>query len=140
LNDLRFVRVGEHRHLVAALWAGVDDRERTTLRRADALQLHRGITGYAQKLHCEGSLARSSSSRCAIPSRARPTGVSDSSMRWSPRSHWRASSGSNGIVPRQGISRLDTSGETKSGLIALQSRQEKTLLFSPEPGDGFRPP
>ena len=49
--------------------------------------------------------SRLSRSCCATCSRARPTGVSGSSARGIPRSQCRASSGSNGTVPRQGISR-----------------------------------
>ena len=49
--------------------------------------------------------SRLSRSCCATCSRARPTGVSGNSARAVPVSHRRASSGSNGTVPRQGISR-----------------------------------
>src|SRR6185295_1603696 len=39
LHDLGLIRVREHRHLVAALRTGVDDRERTAFWRTNRLQL-----------------------------------------------------------------------------------------------------
>ena len=43
--------VGQHRHLVAALGARVDDRERAALGRTDGLQLHRAVARDAEELH-----------------------------------------------------------------------------------------
>ena len=45
--------IGQHRHLVAALRTGVDDRERAALGRTDGLQLHRAVAGDAEELHRE---------------------------------------------------------------------------------------
>ena len=109
LDDLRFVGIGQHRHLVAALGTGIDDRERAALGRIDGLQLHRGVAGDTKELHRGISAdvvdSRLSRSCCATCSRARPTAVSGNSARAVPVSHRRASSGSNGTAPRQGISR-----------------------------------
>ena len=109
LDDLRLVGIGQHRHLVAALGTGIDDRERAALGRIDGLQLHRAVAGDTKELHRGISVdvvdSRLSRSCCATCSRARPTGVSGNSARAVPVSHRRASSGSNGTAPRQGISR-----------------------------------
>ena len=67
LGAVRLVRVGEHRHLVAALGTRVDDRQRAALGWADRLELHRAVAGDAKELH-----ERVSRSRCATSSRAPP--------------------------------------------------------------------
>src|SRR6185436_10310855 len=51
LDDLRLVRVGQHRHLVAAFRARVHDRERAAIRWMHGLQLHGAVARNAQEFH-----------------------------------------------------------------------------------------
>ena len=99
-------------------------RPRAAQRSAASSGCRRGRRGTSSGILRHSSPSRS---RCAVCSRARPTGVSGTHS-GIPRSQSRASSGSNGTVPRQGISRSDGSAfaeasAAKSGLMALQSRQ-----------------
>ena len=114
LDDLCFVRIGQHRHLVAALRTRVDDRERAALGRADGLQLHRAVAGDAEEFHEARFEAVQKSLRHVIQGPA--NGCFGQFRERDPRSQCRASSGSNGTVPRQGISRPEGSGEIKERL------------------------
>ena len=65
LDELRFERIRQHRHLVAALRTRVDDGQRAALGWSDALKLHRAVARDTEEFHRRGSSRRSRSS-CAM--------------------------------------------------------------------------
>ena len=118
LHDLCLVRIGQHRHLVAALRTRVDDRERAALGRTDRLQLHRAVAGDAEELHRGGSLSERRRFE-AVQKLLRnmvqgpANGCFGQVRERDPRSQCRASSGSKGRSRGRGFQARAASGRVR---------------------------